>query len=167
MALCSSELAYMEGIINYNLFSALLRSTTCMLIDLIRVFLKWICTKLAILASNAFLKDNKQECIPVGWVLPMAVAIPGGLLQCMHTPWVWAWRPLGVDLETPLGQTPQLPPWVWAWRPPWQGMLGNHQQGMLGYHHPPCKTCWDTTCNVCWDTTPPLPWTEWQTRVKT
>ena len=57
-------------------------------------------------------------------------------------PWVWAWRPprcgpgdppgcgprdpsrpdpstspLGVGLETPPGQTPQLPPWVWAWRP--------------------------------------------------
>ena len=26
--------------------------------------------------------------------------------------------PLGVGLETPPGQTPQLPPWVWAWRPP-------------------------------------------------
>ena len=45
---------------------------------------------------------------------------------CWDTPWVWAWRPircgpvdpLGVGLETPLGQTSQLPPWVWAWRPP-------------------------------------------------
>ena len=26
--------------------------------------------------------------------------------------------PLGVDLETPPGQTAQLSPWVWAWRPP-------------------------------------------------
>ena len=70
----------------------------------------------------------QQECIPVGWILPTAVAM-GGLPQCMlgYTPLgvgletppsVGLETPLGVDLETPPGQTPQLPPWVWAWRPP-------------------------------------------------
>ena len=60
--------------------------------------------------------------------------------------------PLGVGLETPAAQTPQLPPWVWAWRPArhaglpppppgyLQGMLGYHLQCMLGYYHPPMWT---------------------------
>ena len=84
----------------------------------------------------------------------------GGLPQCMlgyppgcgpgdTPPPVWAWRhPLGMGLETPPGQTPQLPPWVWAWRPArharipappghLKGMLGYHLQCMLGYHPPP------------------------------
>ena len=72
----------------------------------------------------------EQECIPVGCILPAAVAVSwgGGLPQCMlgyplgvgleiplgvglETPQVWAWRPPG--------QTPQPKPWVWSWRPPW------------------------------------------------
>ena len=108
---------------------------------------------------QAFLQ---QECIPVGCVPPAAVVVRGGgLPQCMleytspsgcgpgePPPQVWAWRLLlGVSLETPPGQTPQLPPWVWAWK------LAKH----AGIPPPPrtcCKACWDTTCNACWDTTP-------------
>ena len=68
---------------------------------------------------------------------------PGDTLGVgLETPWVWAWKPLGVGLETPQGQTPQLPPWLWAWKPArhagiappgdLQGMLGYHLQFMLG-----------------------------------
>ena len=79
---------------------------------------------------------HKQECIPVGCVLPTEVAIHGGYASVhagihpsgvgLETPRVLAWRPpqvwacrtpwsgpgdpLGVGLETPPGQTPQLPP---------------------------------------------------------
>ena len=69
----------------------------------------------------------KQECIPVGCVLPAAVAITGGL----HTPRAGpparspSTSPLGVGLDQislnfPLGcwpgpDPPQLPPWLWAW----------------------------------------------------
>ena len=72
----------------------------------------------------------KQECIPVGCVPPAAVVVCWGGSASVHAgipPRVWAWRPppphvflktpLGVGLENPPGQTPQLPPWVWAWRP--------------------------------------------------
>ena len=62
----------------------------------------------------------------------------------------WVIPPRGVGLETPSGQTPQLPPWVWAWRPArhagippsppprdlLQSMLGYHLQCILGYLHP-------------------------------
>ena len=58
------------------------------------------------------------ECIPVGCVLPAAVAIHGGV--CLHNPpgvgleppQVWAWRPPGCGPGDPPGQTPQLPPGV-------------------------------------------------------
>ena len=81
----------------------------------------------------------QQERIPVGCVLPAAVAIGGGgagqfplnfPLGCPST-WVWAWTkslstsPLCVGLDQiplnfPLGSgpgpdPPQLPPWLWAW----------------------------------------------------
>ena len=86
---------------------------------------------------------KEQECILVGCVPPMAVAIhgrAGGLPQCILgcTPWVWAWRP----------------PQVWAWRPPWP----DPSTSPLGVdlETPCCKACWDTTCNACWDTTPLL-----------
>ena len=103
------------------------------------------------------------------------------LSACWRPPPVWAWRPtrsgpgsppgcgpgdppqarplnfpLGVGLETPPGQTPQLPtrcgpgdpprpdpstsPWVWAWRP-------TRHAGI-----PPLPL---ETCMACWDTTPP------------
>ena len=54
-------------------------------------------------------------------------------------PWVWAWRhpPPSVGLETPPGQTPQLPPWVRAWRPARHARIPpppGYLKGMLGYH---------------------------------
>ena len=105
-----------------------------------------------------WVKNSKQECIPVGCVQPAAVAVWEGLPQCMLG------SPLGVGLETPPprcgpGDLPQL----WAWRPPPSCGPGNP--------HPPqpdpstsplgvgletcCKACWDTTCNACCDTTSP------------
>ena len=107
----------------------------------------------------------KQECIPVGCVLPVAVTVHGGicLSACWDTqpPWVWAGDPHARHVG--------IPP------PPLQGMLGYHLEGMLGYHPrsaryagippamhagippPCCKVWWDTTCNACWDTTTPPP----------
>ena len=111
-----------------------------------------------------------QECIPVGCVLPTAVAVCwSGVLASVHAgipthPWVWAWRPThppGVGLEIPHGQTPQLIPWVWPYRHPQARPLNlppgcgpGDLQCMLGYHHP----LWTETCNACWDTTPPMNW---------
>ena len=101
----------------------------------------------------------KQECIPVGCVLPTAVAISWGCLsEC------WDTTPLGVGLETLLGvglDTPLqvwawIPPWVWAWRPPWP----DPSSSPLGVGLETSKACWDTpspeTCKTCWDTTTPL-----------
>ena len=108
----------------------------------------------------------------------------GGLPQCMlgYTPWVWAWRPLGVGLETPKVwasrplvwawrppgvdlQTPQ----VWTWRPPRHGPvelpsvgLETHQARPLNFP-PGCGPGNlqgmlgyhppETCCKACWDTT--------------
>ena len=69
--------------------------------------------------TNPTVKEVKQECIPVGCVPPVAVAVCWGrgvsvsvhagipLGVGLETTWVWAWRP----------------PRVWAWRPPqvWPG----------------------------------------------
>ena len=68
----------------------------------------------------------KQECIPVGCVLPAAVAVccRGCLPQCML-----GYTPLGLDLDPPntprcgpgdhpLARPPNLPLRVWAWRLP-------------------------------------------------
>ena len=64
-------------------------------------------------------------------------------------PWVWAWRPpnqiplnfpLGVGLDTPWPDPPQLP-WVWAWRPPSQ--IPSTSPLHVGLET--CKACWDTT----------------------
>ena len=81
------------------------------------------------------IKNNcslKQECIPVGCILPTAVAICWGVFTSVYagipTPQGVGLEtpppPLGVGLETPRcgpgdppGQTPQPPPWVWAWKP--------------------------------------------------
>ena len=73
----------------------------------------------------------KQEYIPVGCVLPTAVAVGGGgLPQCMLgynplglalTPQVWAWIPPGVGLGPRCGPGSPgvvLTPQVWAWIPP-------------------------------------------------
>ena len=64
---------------------------------------------------------------PWVWAWRLPRCRPGDPLGVgLEIPWVWAWRPprpdtstspLGVGLETPPGQTPQLPPWVLAWRP--------------------------------------------------
>ena len=68
-------------------------------------------------SGNIFQDQMKQESIPVGCVLPAAVAIHGQvcLSACCDTqpPWVWAWRPPPqVRAWRPFhpGQTPQLPP---------------------------------------------------------
>ena len=86
--------------------------------------------------------------------------------------------PPGVGLETPPGQTSQLPPWVWAWGPPRSdpsasplgvdletpqnrplnfppGCGPGDLQGMLGYHlqcilgHPPHEqNSWHTLLKI-------------------
>ena len=95
-----------------------------------------------------------SQCL--GYTTPPGVGLETPQVWAWNIPLVWAWRPpgcgpgdpprcgpedpltpscgpgdlpLGVGLETPPGQTPQLPPWVWAWRPPLET----------------CKACWDTT----------------------
>ena len=106
----------------------------------------------------------KQECIPVGCVLPAAVAIMGGSPHTQThtpgagtpwsrhppgagTPWVWAWRPpprcgpgdpLARPLNIPLGCGPGNLQDMLGYTPPnlLQGMLGYHLQCMLGYHPP-------------------------------
>ena len=86
--------------------------------------------------------NNKQECIPVGCVLPAAVVMGGGLPQRMlrYTPRVWVWRPL---------------PWVWAWKPARHAGIPPTPRRTAARHAPEncCKACWDTTCSACWDTT--------------
>ena len=60
----------------------------------------------------------EQECIPVRYLPPAAVAVcwdplhppPGVGLEAPSQ--VWAWRPPG---QIP----PTSPPQMWAWRPPW------------------------------------------------
>ena len=123
----------------------------------------------------------KQECIPVGCVLPAAVAIWGVCLSaCWDTPpWVWAWRPpwvwawkphLGLGLETPPGCWPGDPQ-VWAWRPPQVGLESPvwacrpPQARPLNFPHwvwawrPPLARPLNfpldvglETCKACWDT---------------
>ena len=96
--------------------------------------------------------SSEQECIPLGCVPRTAVAVGGGWV-CLSA--CWDRPPMGVGLETPPGQTPQLPPWMWAWRPPTArplnfppGCGSGNLQGMLGYHPPYCNACWDTTPSV-------------------
>ena len=117
---------------------------------------KWL-QNVYLLKTPSLEQIMKQECIPVGCLPPAAVAVSrGGLPEYMlghpqvwvwRPPWVWAWRPprpdpstsaLGVGLETPPGQTPEVPPWVWAWRPARHAgiPLPGDLQGMLGYHPP-------------------------------
>ena len=74
------------------------------------------------------------------------------LSACLENPHVWAWRPhLDVGLETPPGQTPQLPP-IWAWRapksqtpqaPPW--MCNWKPARHAGIYPPSPETC----CKAC------------------
>ena len=97
---------------------------------------------------------DQQECIPVGYVPPAAVAVMGGGSQ--HTP--GSRPPLGAN--PPIAGTLQVwawrPPQVWTWRSPFgvsletckacwdtippqdllQGMLGYHLKCILGYHTP-------------------------------
>ena len=88
----------------------------------------------------------KQECIPVGCVLPAAVAIHGGGVRVsalvhagIHTNSPGCGpgdTPLGVGLERhPLATHLNFPPGCEPEDPPGdlQGMLG-YLQGMLGYH---------------------------------
>ena len=98
------------------------------------------------------LKHLQQECIPVGCVLPAAVAISWGrgLLQCMlgytsplglglETPQSGPGDPLVVGLETPWPD-PSTPPWVWACRP----LQPDPSSSPLGVGLEICKACWDT-----------------------
>ena len=70
-------------------------------------------------------KFPKQECIPVRFVPPTAVAMGGGvgcLPQCMlgYTPQVWAWRPPQArPLNFPLGvgRRPVRHAAIPLWRP--------------------------------------------------
>ena len=82
----------------------------------------------------------KQECIPVGCVLPASVAIMGGLHTHRHTPLEqvppWSRHPPGAGT-----------PWVWAWRPPRCGPgdpWPDPSTSPLGVGLETCKTCWDT-----------------------
>ena len=94
---------------------------------------------------------KRQECIPVGCVLPAAGAITGGL----HPPWS---RHPPRSRHSPPEQAG--PPRCGPVDPPYQIPSTSPLGVDLG---PPletcCKACWDTTCNACWDTTPP-PWTD-------
>ena len=83
---------------------------------------------------------SKQECIPVGCVLPATVAICWG--------GVWPGDPPGVGLETLLGvglETPWMwarrPSWVWAWRPPWV-WAWRHPQARPPNFPPPLGVAW-------------------------
>ena len=89
-------------------------------------------------------KFIQQECIPVGCILPAAVAIGGS--ASVHA----GIDPLGVGLETPPSQIPfNFPLGCGPGDPPWPDPLqlppgcgpGN-LQGMLGY---PPETC----CKAC------------------
>ena len=106
-----------------------------------------------------------QECIPVGCVLPAALAVHGEV--CLSACWDTQPTP-GVGLETALGMGLETP-WVWAWRPPRCGPGDPSDPSAsplgVGLESPldTCKACWDTTCNACWDTSPPPLWTEFLT----
>ena len=123
-----------------------------------------IMSQTSLQALRTFTRDethNQQECIPVGCVLPMAVAVcRGGLPQCMlgYSPcvgletllWPDPTSPLGVGLENPPRPDPSTSPLgvgletckaCWdTTQPPGdlQGMLGYHLHCMLGYH-PLCE----------------------------
>ena len=93
---------------------------------------------------------NRQECIPVGCVLPAAVAVTGGL----HSP-------LGAN---PPEQAPpeQGPPPEWTWSPPLGQIPLNFPLGCGPGDPPPSQIPLNfplgvglETCKVCWDTTPP------------
>ena len=80
--------------------------------------------------------------------------------------------PSGVGLETPPGQTPQLPPWVWAWRPPLParplnfpfGCGPGNLQDMLGYHPSAARHAGIPPAMHAGIPSPPLPWTEFLTQ---
>ena len=116
----------------------------------------------------------KQECIPVGCVLPAAVAIMGGVSTHRHTPLEQGppgagtpleqappgcgpgdpprcgpGDPLARPLNIPLGCGPGNLQDMLGYTPPnlLQGMLGYHLQCMLGYH-PPVNRITDTCKNI-------------------
>ena len=123
---------------------------------------------------------NRQECIPVGCVLPAAVAVTGGLQSPLGAnppeqapPWS-RHPPQSGPGAPPWPDSSQLPPWLWAWRPPPQpdtpqfppGCGPGNLQGMLGYHPLPSRSARyagipppplpETCCKACWDN-PPSP----------
>ena len=112
------------------------------------------------------LSHTPQECIPVGCVLPAAVAIRGVCLSaCWDTPWVWAWRPPRCVTGDPLGCGPGDTPRCGPGDPLGVGLetvpLVRPLNFPLGVDLETCKACWDTTpketcCKACWDNTPPV-----------
>ena len=123
-----------------------------------------------------------QECIPVGCVLPAAVAVcwGGGVSASVHvgippgvgleTPLVWAWRPPCVGLEgvawRPSGCGPGDPP-DHTPQPPSLGCGPRDPPGQTP-QLPPWVWAWRParhagippleTCKACWDTTCSVCW---------
>ena len=81
----------------------------------------------------------RQECIPVGCVLPTAVAIPEAGTTPQAPPRS-RHPPSQIPLNFPLGcgpgpDPPQFPPWLWAWtRSPPTSPLG------VGLETPPARS---------------------------
>ena len=122
---------------------------------------------------------TKQECIPVGCVPPVAVAVycsGGG--ACLSACWDTHPPPLGVGQETPTGCGPETPPpgvgleippgvdletpQMWAWRlPAGVGLETPLGVGLETPTRPDPSTSplgvgvGLETCNACWDTTLP------------
>ena len=162
----------------------ILRNNKCVAASIVTITRDVLFTKYNV---SVITHTMKQECIPVGYIPPTAVAVCWWgvcLSACWDTtrcgpgdtsPQVWAWRPPPPRCGSgdPPGQTPQLPPWVWAWRPPQARPLNPPPPGVSlepARHAgipPPPRPCpsYHLQCMLGYHSPPP-PWTEWQTRVK-
>ena len=109
-------------------------------------------------------------CLSACWnTHPPGVGLETILGVGLEIPWVWAWRPLGVGLETPLGVGLETPPGMGLESPPGCGPgdspwpnpstyplgvgletpPGDLLQGMLGYHLPSCvQNSWHTLLKI-------------------
>ena len=136
------------------------------------------------LVKSDKIRSEIQECIPVGCVLPAAVAVRGwrGGLHQVTVMAFWCGGLVMAFCPSPQKAHTRRPPSIR--RPPNQKAIteGNippgadppgpgppQEQTPPRDQAPPpetcCKACWDITCNACWDSTPL--WTESQTPVKT